>query len=540
MRSRSEWCLYLAALLLLTAGGTRAGKGWRPAIPYQGKHKCPLDHPPLLIRSITPGEWNDEGELTSFALNVQQFALGVHYFIDLKLKIDVVVGDRFDHVQEWTCSADFVLDKTEAVTISLVLPCATSSAGVLPRQYEVRVDIYDLHPELAEEDALLATKQQPMVVEAPQWSTALDDDLQALLLRHAPHKVLNSSELHIGHRWQHPTAQAVELSISIATHTSSSSMICVEAEGLSLGAEYLLSLTISCAESHDSKQRQGEDREWSLPDRLFVHADELQQLRLTWLVQDGGGGGEDGPICQFMTITARIADCFPRSNGEAPLLLASTARVAVVTSGLFEEVIDEEKGEEGKAARARGKAAITCNSTIFACASPSSASASSATSQTLPWSGRGEGGGKGDGDGSCRRVAVVVHGQRCSLLPPTFNPSRPLSERLSQPLTLPAPSLLRPSSTLPHTPVRVINRHTRCKTLIHNCSLARFLSLSPFPTPNTMHLSLRQVRRLHQLVGPRFLNNIVIPLDAGVSPTASARILSRSLSLFRTFASLPP
>ena len=435
MRSQ-EWCLYLAALLLLTAGGTRAGNGWRPAIPYQGKHKCPLDDPPLLIRSITPGDWNDEGELTSFALNIQQFALGVHYLIDLKLlNIDVVVGDRIDHAQGWTCRDSFVLDKTEAVTISLVLPCATSSAGVLPGQYMVRVDIYDLHPELAEEDALLATKQQPMVVEAPQWSTALDDDLQSLLLRHAPHKVRNSSELHIGHRWQHPTAQAVELSISIATHTGSSNMICVDAKGLFLGAEYLLSLTISCAESHDSKQRQGEDREWSLPDRLFVHADELQQLRQTWLVQDGGDGGEDGPICQFMTITARIADCFPRSKGESPLLLASTARVAVVTSGLFEEVIDEEKGEEGKAARARGKAAITCNSTIFACASPSSASASSATSQTLPWSGRGEGGGQGDSDGSCRRVAVVVHGQR----------------------------------------------------------------------------------RLHQLVGPRFLNNIVIPLDAGLS-----------------------
>ena len=38
MRSQ-ERCMYLAVLLLLTAGGTRAGKGWRPAIPYLGKHK---------------------------------------------------------------------------------------------------------------------------------------------------------------------------------------------------------------------------------------------------------------------------------------------------------------------------------------------------------------------------------------------------------------------------------------------------------------------------------------------------------------------
>ena len=136
--------MYLAVLLLLTAGGTRAGKGWRPAIPYLGKHKCPLDHPPLLILSITPGEWNDEGELTSFALKVQQFALGVHYWIDLKLQNDIVVGDRIDHVQELSCRAAFVLqqDKTEAVTISLVIPCATSSAGVLPGHYMVRVDIW--------------------------------------------------------------------------------------------------------------------------------------------------------------------------------------------------------------------------------------------------------------------------------------------------------------------------------------------------------------------------------------------------------------
>jgi hypothetical protein len=440
-----EWCRYL--VLLLAAGGAVAGERSRPAIPYKGIQNFPLDHPPLLIRWVKPGEWNDDGELTSLAVQVHQVAIGVHYFVDVELTSDIVV-DRIDHSIQRCCRAESVLGQTEAV---MVVPCAVP----VPGEYEVRVNIYDLHPDLAEEDTLLASIRTQMVVETPQWSTALDEDLRSLLLRHAPHKVRNVSELHIGHRRQHPAAQAVELYISIATDTSSSNIVCVQAEGLSLGAEYLLSLTISCAESRDGKRRQGDDREWKLPDQLFVHAVELQQLRLSWLVPGGGDGGEDGPMCQFMTITARISDCFPLSNGEAPLLLASRAKVAVVTSGLFDEVMDEE-GAEGKEARARAKTAITCDSTMSAAAAPSSASASSSTSQAPPWSGRGEWGGggdrgrKGDGDVSCSRVAVVVHGQRCSL-PPTLHPTRPPSELLSQPSTLPPPSLLPPCHPLSHT-----------------------------------------------------------------------------------------
>ena len=464
--SSHEWCLYLAAVLLLA--GSAYARLPSSAIPYKGIQKFPLDHPPPVIRWVKPGEWNDDGELTSLAVEVKQVALGVHYFIDVELTRDIVVEDRIDHSLQWYCRAESVLGQTEAV---MVVPCAVP----VPGEYEVRIKMYDLHPDLAEEDTLLASIRTQMVVETPQWFTALDEDLRSLLLRHAPHKVRNVSEIHIGHRRQHPAAQAVELFISIATDTSSSNIVCVQAEGLSLGAEYLLSLTISCAESRDGKRRQGDDREWNLPDQLFVHAVELQQLRLSWLVRGGGDGGEDGPMCQFMTITARISDCFPLSNGEAPLLLASRAKVAVVTSGLFEEVMEEEEGEEGEEARGRAKTAITCNSTISASAAPSSTFASSSTSQAPPWSGRGgwggggEGGRKGDGDVSCSRVAVVVHGQRC-YLPPTLHPTRPPSELLSQPSTLPPPSLLPPlPPSLTH--LSVSSTVTHVTTNIH--SLAR-------------------------------------------------------------------
>jgi hypothetical protein len=165
-----QCCLYLASVLLLAAGGAGAGEGSRPPILYKGIQKFPLDHPPLLIRWVTPGEQNDDGELTSLVLRVQQVAPGVHYVVDVELTRDIVVEDGIDHAILWHCRAESVLGQTEAV---MVVPCA----GPVPGKYEVRVNIYDLHPDLAEEDTLLATWRKQMVVEAPQWS--LDEGMHA-------------------------------------------------------------------------------------------------------------------------------------------------------------------------------------------------------------------------------------------------------------------------------------------------------------------------------------------------------------------------
>jgi len=76
--SSHEWCLYLAAVLLLA--GSAYARLPSSAIPYKGTQKFPLDHPPLLIRWVTPGEQNDDGELTSLVCTVGQLSTRRQYF----------------------------------------------------------------------------------------------------------------------------------------------------------------------------------------------------------------------------------------------------------------------------------------------------------------------------------------------------------------------------------------------------------------------------------------------------------------------------
>ena len=203
---------------------------------------------------------------------------------------------------------------------SVLIPCRDCAA--ILGDYMQTVEVYDLHPDVADDGALLATKRQRTVL-VPGASECFGEDLRALVLCHAPHKA-RDSPVHVGHRRQHPAGQAVKVSISLASRASATSVILVEAEGVSLGAEYVvrLSLSASCRRAEGGCKR-CPAQERHFPDRLFVHTDKQRRSKLlAWNVNGDSEGveqwvGDEAPrlvttqTCD-VTISVRISDCYPR------------------------------------------------------------------------------------------------------------------------------------------------------------------------------------------------------------------------------------
>ena len=236
----------------------------------------------------------------------------MHYFFKVRLQRYQGSSQDLDDGVYTDGQLDVVLSEEEVDgdACNIILPFQSS---LLAGEYKNKVEIYDLHPDLADEGALLATKQQRTVLVPPEWS---GQDLRSLLLRHAPHRD-RDSKVHVGHRRQHSAEQAVKVSVSLASRAlaNATSVISVLAEGLSLGAEYLVrvSLIASCAEGCCKRDRTGERH---LSDRLFVSTDKQWRSKLlTWDIKEGSEGlepwvGSEAP--NVVTIVVRIADCFPR------------------------------------------------------------------------------------------------------------------------------------------------------------------------------------------------------------------------------------
>lgn len=271
-------------------------------------------------------------------------------------------------------------------------------------QYQVLVMVYDAFPDLSEEAALLATTQLVVSLNLPKfpWAVSEDDDLQSLLLRHAPQKLTleAASEPHLGHRREHRHNLLPHLSVRISSNPAFST-ISVLAEGLTLGAEYLLSFTLFGADcdgsmlSDNCSQVMVEGRELphTFPLRLFVHtgtqqkeeespaSEEKKEVEL--LSEQHQEFWEVRPLaksrhCKTLKTTcvkirATITDTFGRAYSREPDHLASTETLVLVlsVSGLLSDLLPD-------------------------IATPTFTSTSSSTPPMK---------------NKCRRVAVLVHGQ---------------------------------------------------------------------------------------------------------------------------------
>jgi len=213
---------------------------------------------------------------------------------------------------------------------------------VLPSgAYEVLIIIDDEYPGLESKNVMLAFQRQSIIMPELGWALSGNDNLESLMRRHAPHK-LETGSLHIGHRREHAPHVQPLLSISISDYATFSN-ISVLAEGLMIGAEYLLNLTLSCRNSCDDCEGPSDlgflQAEWgfwrhTLAVRLFVHTQEQQNSHDEhWLLPRGVNHPR---ACEVAKIRATIADCFPRAEGLVERQLAVTEILTQATQGLSE------------------------------------------------------------------------------------------------------------------------------------------------------------------------------------------------------------
>jgi hypothetical protein len=224
-----------------------------------GTVSYPHDAPPLRVGQI---EFlvDKTGEPISLVVELLDVVLNVQYEIHAEClhiasALSSVVNVTYT---EGTHEEDRYGLPLWTVDRKIVMMLQTDGLSWPSGQYQVLLTVYDAFPGLSEDAALLTTSQLVVSLSLPefQWAVSEDDDLQSLLLRHAPQKLTleAASEPHLGHRREHRHKLLPRLSVRISSKNPASqfSTMSVLAQGLTWGAEYLLSLTLSGADCDGS------------------------------------------------------------------------------------------------------------------------------------------------------------------------------------------------------------------------------------------------------------------------------------------------